>query len=55
MYTDEKIWKVRQIDPKWDYSSFMEKKNPQYQQIGIVRLPLTFFSGFLLGGGGVKG
>lgn len=23
VYTDEKNWKVRQIDPKWDYSSFM--------------------------------
>lgn len=54
MYTDEKIWKVRQIDPKWDYSSFIEKKTPQYQQIRTVRLQVTFFSGFLWGGWKVK-
>lgn len=31
---------------------FYGEKNPQYQEIRIVRLTVTFFSGFLLGGGG---
>lgn len=33
---------------------FYGEKTPQYQQIRIVRLTVTFFSGFLLGGWKVK-